>query len=206
MKKLRLVGLALVAMAVNVHAQTLGCITENGCISIVATTPEQRAADDRRRAEERARKDAEIRSVGLPPQRRAEAEALLELQRAAAAARGEKTPPSAPSKLETTVGSPPAPPRVCKWNPKKEGHLPQWAKTEAQARAKLNSLRGPFCANGSPSEVTSVSCNKVVGLDTIDSKGRRIRGTAEVSFSCSYGWVCAQGFETCSGSAGVSRQ
>jgi hypothetical protein len=170
MKILGLVGLALVAMAVNVHAYDQSCTTANNCVSIDTRMSEERAADDRRRSEERARKEAEIRSVGLPPQRRAEAEGLLELQRAAAAARGEKMPPAAPSKPETTAGTPIAPPRVCKWQPKKEGHLPQFAMTEAQARAKLQALRGPFCAHGSPSEVTPVSCDKHVGLDALDSK------------------------------------
>jgi len=206
MKILGLVGLALVAMAVNVHAYGNSCTTANNCVSIVASTPEERAADESRRAEERARKEAEIRSVGLPPQRRAEAEGLLELQRAAAAARGEKMLPAAPSKPAATAAPAKAPPRECKWYPRKEGHLPQWAKTEAQARAKLGALRGPFCAHGSPSEVTPVSCTKQVGLDAMDSKGRRMHGTAEVSFLCSYGWVCAKGYERCSGASSVIRQ
>lgn len=212
MKILGLVGLSLVAMAVNVHAYDDTCTTANNCVSIVASTPEERAADSRRRAEEharnaeeRARKEAEIRSVGLPPQRRAEAEGLLALQRAAAMARGEKTLPSAPSKPGTMASIPTAPLRDCKWNPQRDSRI-QSAKTEGHARVKLAAMRVPSCRYGSPSEVTPVSCTKLVGLDAIDSKGRRIHGTAEVSFVCQYGWVCAQGFETCVGASSAIQQ
>lgn len=186
-----LLGIALVTIAVNVHAYDQSCTTANNCVSIDTRTSEERAADDKRRSEERARKEAEIRSVGLPQQRREEAERLLALQRAAAAARGEQTPVSPPSKPESTPSIPPPPPRVCKWSPKTEDRFGSSAVSIAEARARLAARPGPVCTRGSPSQISPVTCDKF----------------SDSAYTCRYTWVCAQGREVCTGGpVGASRQ
>lgn len=155
-----LLGLAPLAGAGAVQAQGGYVIDRPRPLSPAEQAEKDR--QDRAAAAERAQRKARVDTLvaRMGEHRRGEAERMIEMQDAAARARG--TPAPVPAPIPVATPEPPVvipPPRICSY-PASQGGLQGVGRTQEGARQDLMKRLPKYCYKGQATLVGSISCSR----------------------------------------------